>query len=249
MDGETTAAIAAETTTETTAETAPETAPETPAVELRDVHLSYPTPEGELPVLHGIDMSIRRGEIVAVMGPSGSGKSSLIAMIGGLERATSGAVQVVGQNLQDLSEKELTRLRRTEIGIIFQSYHLIPAMTAVKNVSLPLMLAGEADAEARAQSMLERVGLGSRLSHRPSALSGGEQQRVAIARAFLARPQLILADEPTGNLDQTTGAHVAETMFDLLRDTGAAMLMVTHDPQLAAKCDRTISIDAGQIAA
>lgn len=241
MDGETTTKMAAETGVETAAETA--------AVELRDVHLSYPTPEGDLPVLHGIDMTIERGEIVAVMGPSGSGKSSLIAMIGGLERANSGAVRVMGRNLQDLSETELTRLRRTEIGIIFQAYHLIPAMTAVKNVSLPLMLAGQADAEARAQSMLERVGLGTRLSHRPSALSGGEQQRVAIARAFLAKPQLILADEPTGNLDQTTGADVAETMFSLLHDTGAAMLMVTHDPRLAAKCDRTISIDSGRIKA
>lgn len=245
MDGETTAAIAADAVTETAAEAAAEAA----AVDLRGVHLSYPTPEGELPVLHGIDMTIERGEIVAVMGPSGSGKSSLIAMIGGLERATSGTVRVLGRNLQDLSEKELTRLRRTEIGIVFQAYHLIPAMTAVRNVSLPLMLAGAPDAEARAQSMLERVGLGTRLTHRPSALSGGEQQRVAVARAFLAEPQLILADEPTGNLDQSTGRDVADTMFGLIHDTGAAMLLVTHDPKLAEKCDRTISIDSGRIKA
>ncbi|MEQ8707761.1 MAG: ABC transporter ATP-binding protein [Rhodospirillales bacterium] len=211
--------------------------------------LSYPAPEGEVPVLRGIDITVEPGEIVAVTGPSGSGKSSLIAIIGGLERATGGAVTVLGSDLMQASEAERTALRRRDIGIVFQSYHLVPAMTALQNAALPLMLSGNLDGTKQAQQMLERVGLGHRVTHRPAALSGGEQQRVAIARAFVARPGLILADEPTGNLDQETGIDVAETMFSLVHETGAAMLMVTHDRSMAEKCDRTIAIDAGLIAA
>lgn len=211
--------------------------------------MSYPTADGEVPVLRGLDLAVNSGEIVAVMGPSGSGKSSLIAIIGGLERATGGKVHVLDSDLIHASEAERTALRRHDIGIVFQSYHLVPAMTALQNAALPMMLAGHEDATKAAQTMLERVGLGHRTTHRPSALSGGEQQRVAIARAFVAQPRLVLADEPTGNLDQETGTDVSETMFKLVRETGAAMLMVTHDPAMAAKCDRTIAIDAGRIAA
>ncbi len=202
-----------------------------------------------MPVLRGIDITVNPGEIVAVTGPSGSGKSSLIAIIGGLERATAGTVNVLGSDLMQASEAKRTALRRNDIGIVFQSYHLVPAMTALQNAAMPLMLSGQNTGTEAAQKMLERVGLGHRVTHRPSALSGGEQQRVAIARAFVAQPKLILADEPTGNLDQETGIDVAETMFALVRETGAAMLMVTHDISMAGKCDRTISIDAGLIAA
>ncbi|MRG73940.1 ATP-binding cassette domain-containing protein [Alphaproteobacteria bacterium HT1-32] len=194
-------------------------------------------------------MTVNPGEIVAVTGPSGSGKSSLIAIIGGLERATAGRVNVLGSDLMQATEAKRTALRRNDIGIVFQSYHLVPAMTALQNAAMPLMLSGQNSGTEAAQKMLERVGLGHRMTHRPSALSGGEQQRVAIARAFVAQPGLILADEPTGNLDQETGIDVAETMFALVRETGAAMLMVTHDTSMAGKCDRTISIDAGLIAA
>ena len=166
-----------------------------PAVAIREAELSYPTPEGELPVLCGIDMEVRHGEILAVMGPSGSGKSSIIALIGGLEKATGGEVIVLGHDLRDSTDSELTALRRNDIGIVFQSYHLVPAMTALQNAALPLILAGEVDAQDRAKEMLQKVGLGHRLTHRPASLSGGEQQRVAIARAFVSSPQLILADE------------------------------------------------------
>lgn len=216
-------------------------------VRIREARLAYPSADGEVPVLRGIDMEIGAGEIVAVTGPSGSGKSSLIALIGGLESPTGGTVEVLGVDIGRASEKERTRLRRRDIGVVFQAYHLIPAMTAVQNVSLPLMLAGEADAAERAADVLDRVGLGHRLNHRPTALSGGEQQRVAIARAFVSEPRLILADEPTGNLDQDTGAGISRTMFDLVHATGAAMLLVTHDPALAARCDRTLQISAGLI--
>ena len=199
-----------------------------PTVVMRAAELSYPTPEGELPVLRGIDIEVRHGEILAVMGPSGSGKSSIIALIGGLEKPTGGEVIVLGHDLRDSTDSELT---------------------ALQNAALPLILAGDADAQDRAGEMLRRVGLGHRLTHRPASLSGGEQQRVAVARAFVSSPRLILADEPTGNLDQSTGGEVAQVMFKLVRDTGATLLIVTHDRGLAALCDRTVEIDAGRIAA
>ena len=164
-------------------------------ISLRGVKLSYPVPEGDVPVLRGIDITVNPGEIVAVTGPSGSGKSSLIAIIGGLERATAGTVNVLGSDLMQASEAKRTALRRNDIGIVFQSYHLVPAMTALQNAAMPLMLSGQNTGTEAAQKMLERVGLGHRVTHRPSALSGGEQQRVAIARAFVAQPKLILADE------------------------------------------------------
>ena len=215
--------------------------------QLAGAKLSYPSTEGEVSVLNGIDLEVEAGEIIGVMGPSGSGKSSLIALIAGLEAATGGQVSVLGTDLSKTSEAERTRLRRREIGVVFQSFHLVPAMTALQNASLSLMLGGAADAEKAGREILERVGLGHRLSHKPSALSGGEQQRVAIARAFAPSPKLILADEPTGNLDQETGNAVVETMFKLVRDTGASMLMVTHDRNLAQRCDRIVEIDAGRI--
>jgi putative ABC transport system ATP-binding protein len=221
--------------------------PSQPRVRLDRAQLSYPSPEGEIAVLQGIDLAVDAGEIVAVTGPSGSGKSSLIALIGGLERATGGAVEVLGSDLSRASEGERTALRRHDIGIVFQAYHLVPAMTAQQNTALPLILAGARDARGQAAQMLERVGLGHRATHRPSQLSGGEQQRVAIARAFVAQPRLILADEPTGNLDRRTGGRIVDAMFDLTRATNAAMLLVTHDEALARRCDRVLAIDDGRV--
>lgn len=218
-----------------------------PIVSLKDVSLAYPSPAGPVPVLDGIDLTIAGGEVVAVIGPSGSGKSSLIALIAGLEPPTGGTVCVEGMDLARASEGERTRLRRTALGIVFQSYHLVPAMTALENAALPLTLAGDRRAKARAREVLTAVGLEHRLEHRPSTLSGGEQQRVAIARAFVARPSLILADEPTGNLDQKTGLRIIDLMFAMARETAAAMVMVTHDPMLAERCDRTIRLDAGRL--
>jgi putative ABC transport system ATP-binding protein len=214
---------------------------------LNGTRLAYPTPDGEIEVLCGIDLIVNEGEIVAVTGPSGSGKSSLIAVVGGLEIPTGGASEVLGVEMMQATERERTHLRRKDIGVVFQAYHLVPAMTALQNVALPLLLMGATDSEIRAAQILQSVGLGHRLNHRPNALSGGEQQRVAIARAFVATPRLVLADEPTGNLDQTTGSLVAETMFSLTRDSGAAMLLVTHDEKLAHRCDRVIAIDAGRV--
>jgi putative ABC transport system ATP-binding protein len=218
-----------------------------PVVQLSRANLSYPSPDGEIEVLRGIDLSVSAGEIVAVTGPSGSGKSSLIAVIGGLEPLSGGDARVLGTDMTRESERGHTLLRRRDIGIVFQAYHLVPSMTALQNAALPLTLAGEDDAQIRAAAMLERVGLGHRLTHRPSALSGGEQQRVAVARAFVAAPRLVLADEPTGNLDQRTGSVVIETMFELARSSGTALLLVTHDPGLAARCDRTLVIEGGRV--
>lgn len=220
-----------------------------PLVSLAGTRLSYPSAEGDVEVLNGVDLSVAPGEIVALTGPSGSGKSSMIAVIGGLERPTGGRTEVLGLDMASIGERERTQLRRRDIGVVFQSYHLVPAMTAVQNVALPLMLAGERNAASAAAEMLRRVGLGHRLTHRPSALSGGEQQRVAVARAFIAQPALVLADEPTGNLDQKTGNAVAEMMFELTRNAGAAMLLVTHDAALASRCDRVLAIDQGRIMA
>ncbi|MBO6559872.1 MAG: ABC transporter ATP-binding protein [Nisaea sp.] len=218
-----------------------------PVVQLSQVRLSYPSPEGEIEVLKGIDLSVAPGEITAVTGPSGSGKSSLIAVIGGLEPLSGGAAHVLGTDMSEIDERGRTLLRRQDIGIVFQAYHLVPSLTAQQNAALPLTLAGRTDAQNAGAEMLKRVGLGHRLTHRPSALSGGEQQRVAVARAFVAAPRLVLADEPTGNLDQRTGSVVIDTMFDLARSSGSALLLVTHDPGLAARCDRTLVIEDGRV--
>ena len=201
--------------------------------DIRDVMLSLPSGMGVVEILRGATFTLGAGEIVALTGPSGSGKSSLIAILGGLERPTGGTVRVLGQALETLDETGRTRLRRDRMGVVFQSYHLVPAMTALQNVSLPLMLAGRDDAADRARDMLARVGLSHRLDHRPTALSGGEQQRVAIARAFVHSPSLILADEPTGNLDTTTSAIIMGLLAELNRE-GRTIVLVTHETDIAA---------------
>ena len=219
-----------------------------PLVQLRGVTLNLASLAGEVNVLRGIDLEIDDGETVGIVGPSGSGKSSLLMVIGGLERASTGSVRVAGQDFADLNEDGLARLRRDHVGIVFQSFQLIPTMTALENVAVPLELAGIADALDRAEAEMRAVGLGHRLDHYPGQLSGGEQQRVALARAVVARPRLLLADEPTGNLDGATGAEIVELMFDLHRRAGATLVLITHDPALAARCHRVVRLADGRVA-
>ena len=202
---------------------------------------------GMVNILRGITLDIASGEITAVVGPSGAGKSSLMMVAGGLERATSGRVEVVGQDLGRLDDDARARLRRDHVGIVFQGFHLIPTMTALENVALPLEFAGRGDAFEAAQAALERVGLGPRLSHYPAQLSGGEQQRVALARALAPAPAILVADEPTGNLDSETGEHVIELLFEMNRERGTTLVLVTHDMELARRCDRRIHIAAARI--
>jgi putative ABC transport system ATP-binding protein len=217
-------------------------------VRLRDVRLTVPSAAGPVNILRGIDADLMAGEAVGIVGPSGSGKTSLLMVLAGLERPTSGSVRIDGQEITGLNEDALARLRREKVGIVFQAFHLIPTMTALENVAVPLELAGVADATPRAEAALRAVGLGHRLTHLPGQLSGGEQQRVALARAFAPRPRLLLADEPTGNLDQATGAIVMDLLFSLREQTGTTLLLITHDKALAARCDRTISIADGLVA-
>jgi putative ABC transport system ATP-binding protein len=198
-------------------------------------------------ILRGISLTIAAGETVALLGPSGSGKSSLLMVLAGLERPSAGLVRLAGQDLAALNEDGLARLRRDHVGIVFQSFHLIPTMNALENVAIPLELAGDRDALAAAEAALARVGLGHRLSHYPGQLSGGEQQRVAIARAFAAGPQLLLADEPTGNLDGETGRAVMDCLFAEHGRLGTALLLITHDAELAARCEREIRLADGHI--
>ncbi len=211
------------------------------------MHLSLPSSAGPVAILRGIDTMIEPGEAVGLVGPSGSGKTSLLMVIAGLERPTEGHVRIAGRDLGPLDEDALARFRRDHVGIVFQNFHLIPTMTAEENVTLPLELAGAADALARARDSLAQVGLAQRLRHYPAQLSGGEQQRVALARAFVAEPALLLADEPTGNLDGATGSQVIELLFDLHRRRGSTLLLITHDPALAEVCDRIIEIRDGRI--
>ncbi len=218
-----------------------------PLVTVRDLHLTVPAASGPVNILRGIDLAIARGESVGLVGPSGSGKTSLLMLLAGLERATSGTIGVAGHTLTALGEDALARVRRDTIGIVFQSFHLIPTMTALENVGLPLELAGRADAAARAEASLRAVGLGHRLTHLPGQLSGGEQQRVAVARAFAPEPALLLADEPTGNLDVATGRTVMDLLFDMQARRGTTLLLITHDPGLAARCDRQIHMSDGLI--
>ena len=218
-------------------------------IAVRDVTLSFGKGETRTDVLRGIDLNIKRGESVAVLGPSGSGKSSLMAVMSGLERASSGEVRVAGIDLADLDEDELARARRGNIGIVLQSFHLLPTMTALENVAVPMELAGVEDAFARARDELAAVGLAHRLEHYPSQLSGGEQQRVAIARAVGIRPQILFADEPTGNLDGETGAAIIDLLFARQREVGATLMIITHDPSLAARCGRILEVQDGRIAA
>ena len=218
-----------------------------PAIELEDVHVTLPSRAGAVSILRGIDLSVSSGEAVAVLGPSGSGKSTLLMVMGGLERATSGQVHVVGTNYASLDEDGLAKIRAAKIGIVFQSFHLVPTMTAIENVALPMEFLGQDDAFSVAKEALSDVGLSHREDHFPGQLSGGEQQRVAIARALATNPSLILADEPTGNLDQATGASVMDLLFTLKERTGATLLLITHDTDLAKRCDRLVSLADGRI--
>jgi len=218
-----------------------------PAVELRDVELSLGSGAARVHILRGVSLSIARGETVGLVGPSGSGKSTLLMAMAGLERPDKGEIYIDGEAVHKMGEDELARFRGARIGIVFQSFQLIATMTALENVAIPLELAGARDARARARDELAAVGLSERLSHYPAQLSGGEQQRVALARALAPRPQLVIADEPTGNLDEATGRGVIELLFALPRERGATLALVTHDPALAALCDRTLRIRAGLI--
>lgn len=218
-----------------------------PTIRLDNVHLELASAAGPVNILRGIDLVVEAGEVAAIVGPSGSGKSSLMMLVGGLERPTGGRVAVAGRDLTRLGEDALALFRRSHVGIVFQNFHLVPTMTALENVAIPLEFAGAPDAFDRAADRLRAVGLGHRLSHYPGQLSGGEQQRTALARAFAADPDVILADEPTGNLDGETGRQVIELMFDLSRKRGATLLLITHDPALAARCDRIIRLVDGLI--
>lgn len=224
-----------------------ETASPPPLVHVRGLCLTVPAASGPVNILGGVDLDLARGESVGLVGPSGSGKTSLLMLLAGLERATAGLVQVAGHDLTALGEDALARVRRDSIGIVFQSFHLIPTMTALENVALPLELAGRADAARVAEASLRAVGLGHRLTHLPSQLSGGEQQRVAVARAFAPQPGLLLADEPTGNLDVATGRAVMDLLFDRQARHGSTLLLITHDPALAARCDRRLHMRDGLI--
>ena len=219
----------------------------TPIIELAGLELILNSGAGQVHILRGIDVEIAAGEQVALVGASGAGKSSMMMIIGGLESATAGSVHVAGQDLTGMSEDELALFRRGNVGIVFQSFHLVPTMTALENVAVPLEFAGHADAFGLAQKELEAVGLGHRLEHYPGQLSGGEQQRVALARAFVTEPRLLLADEPTGNLDGDTGQQIVELMFQLSEEKGTTLLLITHDPALAARCARELHIADGRI--
>ena len=219
------------------------------AISARNVTLSLGTGEARTDVLKGIDLDIQSGDTIAILGPSGSGKSSLMAVLSGLERVSGGEVHVAGTDFGSLDEDDLARARRGRIGIVLQSFHLLPTMTALENVAVPLELSGVADAFDRARAELEAVGLGHRLSHYPAQLSGGEQQRVAIARAVAPGPQILFADEPTGNLDGKTGASIIDVLFARKEAAGATLIIITHDPSLAARCQRVLEMNDGGVVA
>lgn len=214
---------------------------------LRDVSLSLQGNAGMVDILHSISLEVARGDTLGLVGPSGSGKSSLLMLMGGLEKATGGQVMALGNDLTEMDEDQLARFRRSHMGVVFQSFHLIPTMTALENVATPLELAGAVDAFDRAQAELQAVGLGHRTDHYPAQLSGGEQQRVALARAAAPRPDILLADEPTGNLDQATGEAIMDLLFGLRDRYGATLVLVTHSTELAARCDRTIRLVDGRL--
>tara|TARA_R110002020_G_scaffold15140_126_gene53710 strand:- start:1798 stop:2550 length:753 start_codon:yes stop_codon:yes gene_type:complete len=218
-----------------------------PAIALDDVHLSLGSGAARVHILKGVSLEIVGGESVGIVGPSGSGKSTLLMVLGGLERADAGTVTVAGNALTGLSEDQLARFRGRSVGIVFQAFHLISTMTALENVAVPLELAGVSNAFERARAELASVGLADRTNHYPTELSGGEQQRVAIARALAPEPALLLADEPTGNLDEDTGATIVDLMFEACAARGMTLVIVTHDPELARRCDRTVRMRAGEI--
>ncbi|MXO52810.1 ATP-binding cassette domain-containing protein [Erythrobacter pelagi] len=218
------------------------------AISARNLTLTLGTAEAPVEILRGVDLDVMPGETLALLGPSGSGKSSLMAVLSGLERATGGTLEVAGQDFVGMDEDALAHARRGRIGIVLQAFHLLPTMTAQENVATPMELSGESDAQGRARAELEVVGLVHRLDHYPQQLSGGEQQRVAIARAIAPRPDLIFADEPTGNLDAATGHEIVDLLFARRAETGATLLVITHDPELAKQCDRVIQLGDGVIA-
>lgn len=218
-----------------------------PIVSFDDVHLTLDSQAGPVNILRGMTFQVGKGEKVGIVGPSGSGKSTMMMVLAGLERQSSGRVLVADQPLGELDEDGLARFRRDHVGIVFQAFHLVPTMTALENVAIPLEFAGDADAFASARAGLEAVGLGHRIDHYPAQLSGGEQQRVALARAFVTRPALLLADEPTGNLDVETGHRIVELLFDLADRFGTTLMLITHDAGLAARCDRRLKVASGRI--
>jgi putative ABC transport system ATP-binding protein len=216
-------------------------------LEAQDLTRKVSSPEGELTIVRGVSLQIVAGETVALVGASGAGKSTLLAMLAGLDVPTSGRVLLDGHDLTTMDEDARARLRADRVGFVFQAFHLVPSLTALENVMLPLELSGRRDAREAARAMLERVGLGDRTGHYPRQLSGGEQQRVALARASVTRPAVLFTDEPTGNLDTTTGASICQLLFDLNREVGTTLLLVTHDPALAARCQRTLTMSAGRL--
>ncbi|AKM09513.1 ABC transporter ATP-binding protein [Croceicoccus naphthovorans] len=218
-----------------------------PAIAANGLTLSLGGPGAEVPILRGVDLSVPAGQTVALLGASGSGKSSLMAVLSGLERGTGGSLDVAGQDFTGLSEDALARARRGRIGIVLQAFHLLPTMTALENVATPMELAGMDGAMERAEAELAAVGLGHRIGHYPTQLSGGEQQRVAIARALAPRPPLLFADEPTGNLDSETGDAIIDLLFARRAETGATLFLITHDPTLAEKCERVLEMHDGRI--
>ena len=219
-----------------------------PVLSLDNVQLTLQGNAGPVSILKGISLNVEAGQSIGLTGPSGSGKSSLLMLMGGLESATGGSITALGQDLTKMSEDNLARFRRNNMGIVFQSFHLIPTMTALENVATPLELAGDRDAYHKAEAELEAVGLKDRAHHYPAQLSGGEQQRVALARAAAPRPKILLADEPTGNLDTSTGESIIDLLFNLRDRHGATLILVTHAPELAARCDRTLELRDGALA-
>ena len=219
-----------------------------PVLDLQDVTLSLKGNAGMVEILHGITLGVHKGETLGLIGPSGSGKSSLLMVMGGLEVASSGSVQALGHDLTAMNEDALARFRRDHMGVVFQSFHLIPTMTALENVATPLELAGVPDAFDRARAELDAVGLGPRCDHYPAQMSGGEQQRVALARASAPRPEILLADEPTGNLDGANGQAIMDMLFGLRDRHGATLVLVTHSRSLADRCDRVVRLTDGRIA-
>ncbi|WP_170427095.1 ABC transporter ATP-binding protein [Ruegeria arenilitoris] len=219
----------------------------TPVLSLKNAALSLDGNAGRVDILHEVNLTVQKGETLGLVGPSGSGKSSLLMLMGGLEQATGGTITALGQNLTDMDEDALARFRRNAMGVVFQNFHLIPTMTALENVATPLELAGQKDAFQRAEAELDAVGLSHRRDHYPAQLSGGEQQRVALARAAAPRPQILLADEPTGNLDETNGAAIVDLLFGLRDRHGATLVLVTHSHSLARRCDRVVRLRDGRI--
>lgn len=221
--------------------------PSSSIVTLDRVNVKLGSDAGEVHILKDISLDLPKGKTISITGPSGSGKTTLLMILGGLERPTSGSIHIAEKSIGDMEEDDLATFRRDNIGIVFQGFHLIPTMTALENVAIPLEFAGDKDAFKKAQAALEAVGLSHRIKHYPGQLSGGEQQRVAVARAFAPAPRLILADEPTGNLDADTGKKVMDIMFNLTRDHGTTLVLVTHDATLAAQCDVSVKIRDGKI--